>query len=210
MTRKPLYYVSEEKKIYHVGFQSSSKNELSELLSHSLEGVTADSRFRETDTAVYAFCCSLPEDVVDLWFSQILKEQPLVHNRGNAETAESERNLRVEKRRKVKPQRTLDSLEIRQLPRKRVRRIKELHTRLPSHSSMKVPRPPRRKRKKDISTLREEIKGQRLWEPFVPTCSECVFWESHILPYSQVHTGQCKVTGNLVEGERKACSEFQK
>lgn len=210
MTRKPLYYVSEEKKIYHIGFQSSSKNELSESLSHSLEGFTADSPFRETDTAVYAFCCSLPEDVVDLWFSQILKEPTLVQNRGNAVKVENDRKLKIETIRKVEIQRNLDSFEIRQPPRKKVRSIDELHNNLPPSFPIKVPKPTKRKRKKDINTLREEIKGQRLWEPFVPTCSECAFWEKRILPYSQVHTGQCRVTGNLMEGERKACSEFQK
>jgi hypothetical protein len=210
MTRKPLYYISEEKKIYHIGFWNSSRNELSESLSPSLEGVTADSLFRETDTAVYAFCGSLPEDVVDLWFSQILKEPILVQNRGSAVAVESEKRPKVQKIKKVEPRRTGGSPEVHQLPRKRVRSIEELHTRPPSPVFMEVPRTTRKKRKKDIDTLREEIKGQRQWEPFVPTCSQCVFWESHILPYSQVHTGQCKVTGNLVEGERKACSEFQK
>ncbi|MBU7023371.1 MAG: hypothetical protein HXS40_04315 [Theionarchaea archaeon] len=210
MTRKPLYYVSEEKKIYHIGFWNSSRNELLESLSPSLEGVTADSLFRETDTAVYAFCCSLPEDVVNLWFSQILKEPILVQSHGSAVAAESEKRPKVHKIKKVEPGRTGGFLEIRRPPKKRVRSIEELHTRSPSPVSIEVPRTARRKRKKDIDTLREEIKGQRQWEPFVPTCSQCVFWESHILPFSQVHTGQCKVTGNLVEGERKACSEFQK
>jgi hypothetical protein len=210
MTRKPLYYVSEEKKIYHIGFQSLSKNELSESLSHSPEGFTAASQFRETDTAVYVFCCSLPEDVVDLWFSQILKEHTLIQDRGNAVRVENDRKSRAENLRKVETQKNLDSFEIRQPPRKEVRSIEELHNNLPPPFPSNVPRTTRRKKKKDINTLREEIKGQRLWEPFVPTCSECAFWEKHILPYSQVHTGQCRVTGNLVEGERKACSEFQK
>ncbi|MGC1122182.1 MAG: hypothetical protein WBA22_13920 [Candidatus Methanofastidiosia archaeon] len=212
MTRKPLYYVSKEKKIYHIGFQSSFKNELSESIpSHSLEGFTADSQFRETDTAVYAFCCSLPEDVVDLWFSQISKERSVIQDLGNAVKVENDRKaLKAKNVKKVEKQKNLGPFEIRQLPRKKIRSIVELYHRIPPPFPINVSRTTRRKRKKDINTLREEIKAQRLWEPFVPTCSECAFWEKHILPYSQVHTGQCRVTGNLVEGERKACSEFQK
>lgn len=212
MTRKPLYYVSREKKTYHIGFRSSGRNELlKSWLSRFMEGFTADSWLRETDSAVYAFCRSLPESVVNLWFSQISRERSAIMESRNAVKAGKDgKASKAVKVRKTGKYNNLVSSVIHQLPRKRIRSIGELYYRIPPSVPPDISRTGRRKRKKDLATLKEEVMAQRLWEPFVPTCSECAFWEKHILPYSQVNTGQCKATRNLVEGENKACSEFQK
>ncbi|MBU6998837.1 MAG: hypothetical protein HXS41_14740 [Theionarchaea archaeon] len=212
MTKKPLYYVTKEKRIYHIGFQSSTRNDLSESpLSHSFKGFTEDSVRKETGTAVYAFCCSLPEDVVNLWFSQIVRERSDIHSTRNVARAENDvKESKVANLKKVGKHENLDPCEIHRVPRKKVRSVEELRWKVPSSPPSDMSLTVRRRKKKDITALTEEIKAQRLWDPFVPTCSECAFWEKHILPYSQVSTGQCRITGNLVEGERKACSEFQK
>jgi hypothetical protein len=66
------------------------------------------------------------------------------------------------------------------------------------------------RRKKTLSILKEEIHAQRRWDPLVPTCGECQFWEKQYLRFTNCEIGVCTITDNFTDPTKKACSEFQR
>lgn len=198
---KPLYFVNQEKKVRHIGFYD--EGDLTLLESREVlesQGFREDtSLLREAEDSGYFFSAFVPSSVVDLWFSQLLVE-----------------------RSKIKPKNESRKEEIRIFsPPKRTKShvIHGIFTPKKRYEPKKVPpltvihpvlKRVVKKKKKTIDMLKEEIEGKKRWESFVPTCGECVFWERQVLQYTQVEMGSCKVTGNFVNQERKACSEFEK
>jgi hypothetical protein len=207
MTQKTVYFVSKEKKVNHIGFMSEGKIQFLDSQNRlSQHGFTKDPAFfRETDTAVYVFSSFLPESVVDQWFFQIYSERDHITKAVKEQVPPSTQSaVSIKKPPKsmiAHPERTV-------LQPERVTIIKKI--KIPP----KTPSPPvtvkRSPRKKNIETLKEEVKAQRIWDSCVPTCGECAFWEKRILQYTKTETGECTLTGNFVEFKKKACSEFQK
>ncbi|MGD2250033.1 MAG: hypothetical protein PVF58_16635 [Candidatus Methanofastidiosia archaeon] len=207
MTQKTVYFVSKEKKVNHIGFFSEGKIHFVDSPERLSEhGFTKDPAFfRETDTAVYVFSSLLPESMINQWFSQILSERDHITNPATKQSVPQPlASVNIKKPPKsviTPPERTVLQPERGYTPRK---------IKIPPKS----PPPPatvkRSPRKKNIETLKEEIKAQRIWDSCVPTCGECSFWEKRVLPYTQTETGECTLTGNFVEFKKKACSEFQK
>lgn len=205
MTQKTLYFVSKEKKVIHIGFINGKTMEFLDSPENlSQHGFEKDPDFfRETDAAVYVFSSFLPETVVDQWFTHILRERDEIIRSTREHTIPTHHTVTIKQPPKsviTPPDRVLQ-------PKKSTPTTK---IKIPPKNTpppVAVKRPPR---KKNIETLKEEIKAQRIWDPLVPTCGECAFWEKRVLQYTQVKTGECTITGNFVDFEKKACSEFQK
>ena len=218
---KALYFVSKEKKVKHIGFTTRSGMHLLEsrelLLQHGFQ--EDPSFFRETDDAVYVFSSVLPQHVIDSWFDQIhAKKSTLdkakiekVEKIGKYDKAKKPAKPRKAKkpakevkkrlRKKSAPRQSTLSDET----EKRIQTLKALKGKNRPLSEIKV-----KKSRKTLDMLKEEVKAQRKWEAFVPTCSECTFWERRYLKFTELETGECSVTGNFVSEEKKACSEFER
>lgn len=215
---KALYFVSMEKKVKHIGFTTHSGIHLlesRELLSQ--HGFREDpSLFRETDNAVYIFASALPQQVIDCWFDQILTKKSALEK---AKVEKAENHDKVAK--PAKPKKVKKSAKrAKKLPKKRPA-LKQ--STLPGGTEKRIQafKAPKRKNRllseirvrksrKTVDALKEEVKAQRKWESRVPTCGECVFWEKRYLKFTELETGECKVTGNFVSEDKKACSEFER
>ncbi len=202
--KKPVYFVTKEKTVNHVGFFTESHITLLESEeSLNQQGFTRNPLFfRETDDAVFVFSSWLPQSVIALWIDHIIT--------GRAELTSSIKEKRKEKKKEIKKVKIVSKKKPRPiLPRKPRKTIRKIGIPRPPTSPKPLPkRIPRRKKTVDI--LQEEIKTRGMWNPFVPVCGECIFWEKRFLQYTQTETGECTATGNLVSQEKKACSEFQR
>ncbi len=203
--RKPLYFVTTEKKVNHIGFFTKTEIELLES-EESLErlGFQKNPFFlRETGDSVYIFSSFLPQSIIERWCDQILKERS-EFKRGMVKEPKGvkikERKMRIVKHSKSK--RPLPRGKPRRTSRRTVRKVQK-----PQISQIKMTPP---KRKKTLDMLKEEVRARRIWDSFVPVCSECSFWEKQVLRLTQVETGECTVTRNIVSPDKKACSEFQR
>lgn len=205
---KPLYFVTKEKTVKHIGFFTESQITLLESEeSLSQQGFTKDPAFfRETDDAVYIFSSWLPQSIIALWIDQILERADLILNLKGEKEENAQKEEKIKKIEKVASMKKKPHPVYTRKPCKTIRRI-EL-PRPPTHPKPLPKRIPRRK--KTVDMLQEEIRTQRVWNPFVPVCRECIFWEKRFLQYTQTETGECTATGNLVSPQKKACSEFQK
>lgn len=219
---KALYFVSKEKKVKHIGFTTPSGIHLlesRELLSQ--HGFQEDpSFFRETDDAVYVFSSVLPQHVIDSWFDQIHAKKSTLEKAKKGKVEKIEKHDKARKppkpRKAKKP-----AKEVKKRPRKksaprqstlsddtekRIQTLKALRKKKKRPlSEIKM-----KKSRKTLDMLKEEVKAQRRWEAFVPTCGECTFWERRYLKFTELETGECSVTGNFVSEEKKACSEFER
>jgi hypothetical protein len=213
---KALYFITREKKMRHVGFFSTLSQvrlfESKELLKK--HGFSEDPAFlRETDDSAYVFSSFLPLSVIDRWFAQIIREKSILM-KAKKKREKIKGNDRKEMKKPVFHTRKSRSRSTLHVPRSRrkpyttvekiqnIRALKQKNHHLPQ---IKI-----QKDKKSLDALKEEIRAQRKWETSVPTCNECVFWENQILEFTQVEIGACKVTGNFVSSEKKACSEFER
>ena len=193
---KPVYFVTKEKRVNHVGFFTESQITLSESEeSLSQKGFTRDPLFsRETDDAVYIFSSWLPQSVITMWIDHIITER-----------AERLTPIKRGKRKGKK------------MKRKRKKSMKEPPPPLPKRCTTRrltprrttppIPLPKVYRRKKTVAALQEELKTRRTWGP-LPVCGDCTFWKKQILPYTQTKTGACTITGNIVSPQKTACSEF--
>ena len=205
---KAVYFVTEEKKVKHIGFFTESSDfhllESQEFLSQ--HRFRKDPAFlRETDDSVYVFSSHLPQNVIDFWFDQILRERTELQK---IEREEVKSPAKIEMRpvpKKMHSKRNLPVLKPPPSPSRKKIRIVTIPKRKRLPSKIKV-----EKRRKTLDTLREEVKAQRRWEEFVPTCSECALWEKRYLKFTNIETGECRATGNFVSPEKKACSEFER
>ncbi len=207
---KAVYFVTEEKKVKHIGFFTESSDfhllESQEFLSQ--HRFRKDPAFlRKTDDSVYVFSSFLPQDVIDFWFDQILHERTELQKIERGEE-KAQSPVKIEKRAvpKMHSKRNLPVLRPPTSPsRKKVRIVT-----IPKRKRHLLSKTKVRKRRKTLDTLREEVKAQRRWDEFVPTCSECALWEKRYLKFTNIETGECRATGNFVSPEKKACSEFER
>lgn len=224
---KAVYFVTTEKTVQHVGFTTQSQMHLlesRELLEQ--HGFREDPPFvRATDDSVYVFSSLLPPSVVDVWFDQILNERSKLKNaerkKGKSKIntkrqKERKKSIEEKERLKRKVQKIERSAEaIKKPPKTNPRSLQVKKSSHAEKSSTKkdqkrvVPKKTQ-KRKKTPDMLKEEVKAQRRWESFVPTCGECIFWEKQYLKFTQTEIGGCGITGNFVSREKKACSEFER
>ncbi len=217
---KALYFVTRDKKVNHIGFFNNLSEiyllESRELLKE--KGFEEDSLFlRETDDSAFLFSSFLSQSLINRWFSQIHDEQTKLRkgepgnekvNKGEEIKERAHKLTRLKKHCKKKHQ-----FEI-HIPRKKytptnTKRINEIQA-LKKRKKPFQPQNKIHKRKKTLEMLREEVKAQRFWEAQVPTCGECAFFENQYLLFTQEDAGGCRVTGNFVSSEKKACSEFEK
>jgi len=221
MHRKALYFVTKEKKVRHIGF--TQKKQIQLLESREMldgQGFDENSDFsRETDDSVYVFSSFIPQSVIDLWFGQILNGRERLRKPEKEKEKEKRKGKEKEKRNYQKIQETISAAKKRSKSKHRVFKLKK-----PSHTTdvkkiqniqsrkqkRSFPRKKVPKRRKTLEMLKEEVKAQRSWESFVPTCGECVFWEKQYLEFTKVEIGGCLVTKNFVSSEKKACPEFEK
>lgn len=220
MNPKALYFVTKEKKIKHIGFYTELGHaqllESAEILEQ--HGFGEDPTFlRETEDAGYVFSSVLPQSVIDIWFTQIINERARLKKGERGKGGKEEKREKEEKIEKVKKVEKSVKPVRRVLPRARIRTPRKAHTKVKKIWSFQVkgrePTLPKRtapRRKKTLDMLKEEVRAQRRWETFVPTCGECVFWEKQFLRFTQEVMGGCKITGNFVDEEKKACSEFER
>ena len=216
-SEKALYFITREKKMRHVGFFSKLTEihlfESKELLEK--HGFSEDPAYlRETDDSAYVFSSFLPLSVIDRWFAQIIREKSILMKAEKKREKMKGKNDKKEIKkpvfhtRKSRSKSTLHVPRSRKKPYTTVERIQNLQTL--KQKNHHLPQIKIQKDKKSLDALKEEIRAQRKWETFVPTCNECVFWENQILEFTQVEIGACKVTGNFVSSEKKACSEFER
>ncbi|MBU7017281.1 MAG: hypothetical protein HXS44_07205 [Theionarchaea archaeon] len=217
---KALYFVARDKKVNHIGFFNNLSEifllESRELLKE--KGFEENSLFlRETADSAFLFSSFLSQSLIDRWFSQIRDEQAKLRRRdsGNEkenkgeEVRERQRNLsRVKKHHKKKRQSRIHSTRKKSSPAN-TKRALEIQA-MKKRKTLFQPLTKIQKRRKTLEVLREEVKAQRLWEGQVPTCGECAFYENQYLLFTQEEAGGCKVTGNFVSSEKKACSEFER
>lgn len=216
---KALYFVSRDKKVNHVGFFNSLSEiyllESRELLKEG--GFVEDSLLlRETDDSAFLFSSFLSQSLIDRWFNQIRDEQaklrkrePENENVKGEEIEERARELsRLKKQYKKKHQSKIHTPRKKSTPTN-IKKINEIQA-LKKRKTLLQPQNKIHKRKKTLEMLREEVKAQRFWEEKVPTCGECAFFENQYLLFTQEEAGGCRVTGNFVSSEKKACSEFER
>jgi hypothetical protein len=217
---KALYFVTREKKVNHIGFFNSLSEiyllESRELLKE--RGFEVDSSFlRETDDSAFFFSSFLSPPLIDRWFHQIRDEQAKLQRRelGNEKENKGEEikeraneltRLKKHYKKKYQPKLYAPRKNVNSSDTKRINEIQALKKR----KFCLQPQNKIQKRRKTLEMLKEEVKAQRTWEELVPTCGECAFFENQYLMFTQEEAGGCKVTGNFVSSEKKACSEFEK
>ena len=230
---KTLYFVTKEKKVNHIGFFNNLRDMhlLDSLEFLEEQGFTEDPLFvRESDDSVFIFSSFLPHSMIDIWLDQILTERAQIisekdrknmkgKSRKRREKEKKARESDIEKKIKIIGKVTKKHVREIHVPRKsslaagieRTAKIQTLRNRKKSAVLTKRRKPKKtQKSRKTLEMLKEEVRDQRKWEAFVPTCGECTFWETQILPFTMEETGACRVTGNFVSSEKRACSEFEK
>jgi hypothetical protein len=214
---KALYFVTKEKKVQHVGFFTTLTKmhlvESKDMLEQ--QGFSEDPDFlRETDDSAYIFSSHIPQPVVAMWFEHFCSATSALKKVEREKEREKKRKnenkgIRKKRKRKKKKKRskTLPATMIKKPPRADIKKIQNRRT--PSQKPLPTKVSPQNQ-KKTPEILKEEIKAQRKWETFVPTCSECTFWNHQYLAYTDTDVGVCSVTSNFVSAEKKACSEFER
>jgi hypothetical protein len=197
---KPVYFVTKEKRVTHIGFFTKSQITLVESEESLIQqGFTRDPLFfRETDDAIYIFSSWLPQSLIALWIDHIITERADL-------ITPIKKGKRKKRKKEMKKRRKKSMKEPLRLPKKPCTTIRMNRPPTPP-----TPFPKRvYHRKKTVTALQEERKTQKKWGP-IPVCGDCTFWEKRILPYTQTETGECTPTGNLVSCQKTACPEFQR
>ncbi|MBU7033376.1 MAG: hypothetical protein HXS53_12665 [Theionarchaea archaeon] len=204
-SEKPLFFVTQEKSVIHVGFSDSASGMAFFISQNALSRYGYDedtSVIKEADNAIYIFSSHVPSSVINSWFIQISLQRSRMNFGDHSHT----RKISPTERKKLSQHPVFIPPVQRPSHEEKVKKIQKIVS-LNKKKYARNRKAPRRK--KTLSILKEEIHAQRRWDTLVPTCGECQFWEKHYLRFTNCEMGVCTITGNFTDPTKKACSEFQ-